>query len=208
MTKRRITQQQIDEVLSLGGKLPHRQIAERVHVSSCSVSRILSGKITAESPLCRSSRLKPVIIQNYPDMLPRELEEKFGVPQSTIRTWAIDLNLKHTPETIARRRLIYKSLNTDHLHTPEVISKSTARRRKTVLMEKFRIMSGMRQQTKLVISMLPKKTSASIRRLVYRYNYFRSETDFLTLHYDEQTRRTSREEYFSKRYGIKFISAI
>lgn len=208
MTKRRITQQQIDEVLSLGGKLPHRQIAERVHISSCSVSRILSGKITKEAPLCRSSRLKPVIIQNYPDMLPHELEEKFGVPQSTIRQWAIDLNLKHTPETIARRRSVYKNLKTDHLHTPEVISRRSAKRRKTVLMEKFRIMSGMRQQTKLVISMLPRKTSSSIRHLVSRYSYFRSETDSLALHYDEQTRRTSREEYFSRRYGIKFISAI
>ena len=208
MTKRRITQQQIDEVLSLGGKLPHRQIAERVHISSCSVSRIRSGKITKEAPLCRSSRLKPVIIQNYPDMLPCELEEKFGVPQSTIRQWARQLKLKHTPETIERRKERYKNMKTEQLNTPEIISKRSAKRRKTMLMERFRIMSGMRQQTKLVISMLPRKTNSSIRHLVSRYNYFRSETDCLTLHYDGQTRRTSREEYFSRRYGIKFISAI
>ena len=208
MTRHRITQQQIDEVLSLRGTLLHRQIAEKVHISSGSVSRILSGIVTAEAPLCRSSRLKPVIIQNYPDMLPRELEEKFGVPQFTIRQWARQLKLKHTPETIERRKERYKNLKTDHLQTPEVISRRSARRRKTVLMEKFRIMSGMRQQTKLVISMLPRKTSSSIQHLVSRYSYFRSETDSLTLHYDKQTRRTSREEYFSRRYGIKFISAI
>lgn len=204
MTRHRITQQQIDEVLSLRGTLLHRQIAEKVHISSGSVSRILSGIVTVEAPLCRSIRLKPVIIQNYPYMLPRELEEKFGVPQSTIRQWARQLKLKHTPETIERRKERYKN----NLQTPEIISKRSAKRRKTMRMERFRIMSGMRQQTKLRISILPKKTSNSIRRLVTLHNYFRSETDSLTLHYDEQTRRTPNEEYFSRRYGIKFISAI
>ena len=208
MTRHRITQQQIDEVLSLRGTLLHRQIAEKVHISSGSVSRILSGIVTVEAPLCRSSRLKPVIIQNYPDMLPRELEEKFGVPQSTIRQWARQLKLKHPPETIERRKERYKNMKTEHLNTPEIISKRSAKRRKTMRMERFRIMSGMRQQTKLWISILPKKTSNSIRRLVTLHNYFRSETDSLTLHYDEQTRRTPNEEYFSRRYGIKFISAI
>lgn len=208
MTRHRITQQQIDEVLSLRGTLLHRQIAEKVHISSGSVSRILSGIVTVEAPLCRSSRLKPVIVQNYPYMLPRELEEKFGVPQSTIRQWARQLKLKHTPETIERRKERYKNMKTEHLNTPEIISKRSAKRRKTMRMERFRIMSGMRQQTKLRISILPKKTSNSIRRLVTLHNYFRSETDSLTLHYDEQTRRTPNEEYFSRRYSIKFISAI
>lgn len=93
--------------------------------------------------------------------------------------------------------------------TPEVrekISRTIKRLRK---MERIRVMSGMKQETKYPVSLIPPKTVKAAYRLRYRRNYF-ADTDVAdryTLFYDEHTRRSRREEYFTRKYGLKFRQA-
>ena len=92
------------------------------------------------------------------------------------------------------------------LSTPEMVAKRFESLRRTLLMERFRVMSGEKQQTKRRISRLPSKTYGRTFYLRSKYNYFSDGTGKHpdVLYYDSETRRAPNEEYFTRKYGIKF----
>lgn len=81
-------------------------------------------------------------------------------------------------------------------------------RKKIFRSERRRMMAGEAQRTKLKINLLPRSTQYVVARLKNRLAYFHADGDpFLTLCYDQQTRRTPNEAYFTEKYGIRFVPA-
>lgn len=92
----------------------------------------------------------------------------------------------------------------------EVRHKSRAKASATIgrlyRMERFRIRSGMSQQTKRVFNEYPKRVKAYVYNAVYRRHYFHCEDEpFDVLYYDDKTLRTPNEALMAKRYGVKFV---
>lgn len=73
--------------------------------------------------------------------------------------------------------------------------------------ERQRLRWGMPQQTKLKVIQEPKKTHMAMNRLTGIYHYFVNCRYPFTVFYDEQTRRTTKEHYFEKKYGLRFVAA-
>lgn len=73
--------------------------------------------------------------------------------------------------------------------------------------ERKRLRWGMPQQTKLKVIQEPRKTHMAMTRLTGIYHYFVDCRYPFTVFYDEQTRRTTKEDYFKKKYGLRFVAA-
>lgn len=75
--------------------------------------------------------------------------------------------------------------------------------------ERLRLMSGMKQETKMKVSLLPKRIRRAISNQCSCRNYFYiGEIINCTLYYDGNTQRSLKtERILAKRYGIKFVPA-
>ena len=75
-----------------------------------------------------------------------------------------------------------------------------------MMMERFRVMSGLPQKTKMRIATRPTKAYKAIWYLVNMRNYFRDIEvgGRFTLYYDEQTKRSGKEDYYTKSCGLTF----
>lgn len=75
-------------------------------------------------------------------------------------------------------------------------------------MERFRIMSGEKQQTKLkVCRNITRRASIHKYMMIKDCNYFAIEGEVNTICYDEQTRRSMKREATARRYGLKVEAA-
>lgn len=92
---------------------------------------------------------------------------------------------------------------------PEVKRKMLETRRRTIMMERFRVMSGLPQKTRMRIATQPVKVYKTIWYLENMRNYFRDIEvgGRFTLYYDEQTKRSGKEEYYAKSFGLTFKKA-
>lgn len=144
----------------------------------------------------------------YPTMSAREIEAKFNIPKARVIAIAERLGLKHTPETEERlqKKIRERSLGA---RTPESFRRQVETWKKNRKMEHLRVMSGMKQQTKFRFAKMPERIYKAIWHLETKYNYFRDEEvgGLYTLFYDEQTRRSTKEHLYIKRYGLKFKEA-
>ena len=75
-------------------------------------------------------------------------------------------------------------------------------------MERFRIISGEKQQTKLkVCKNITRRASIHKYMMIKDCNYFAIEGEVNTICYDEQTRRSMKREATARRYGLKVEAA-
>ena len=75
-------------------------------------------------------------------------------------------------------------------------------------MERFRIMSGEKQQTKLkVCRNITRRASIHKYMMIKDCNYFAIEGEVNTICYDEQTRRSMKREATARRLGLKVEAA-
>lgn len=75
-------------------------------------------------------------------------------------------------------------------------------------MERFRIISGEKQQTKLkVYKNITRRASIHKYMMIKDCNYFAIEGEVNTICYDEQTRRSMKREATARRYGLKVEAA-
>lgn len=87
------------------------------------------------------------------------------------------------------------------------VPKRAATLRRVYVAERFRMFSGMPQQTKLRINCHPKHVRDFVYRAVSTHGYFHCEGEpFDVLYYDEDTRRFVREAQLAEKYGVKFIN--
>lgn len=73
--------------------------------------------------------------------------------------------------------------------------------------ERRRIESGQEQKVGHALRQEPLHIQRTIARLAGRYSYFRNAKYPYTLFYDEQTRRTTNEQYFTDKYNLRFVDA-
>lgn len=120
-----------------------------------------------------------------------------------------ELGLKYPKEwTESQKKISQKNLVNSH--TKEVHAKIGKSRSKTYEKEKLRVKYGLEQKTKLRISKISRKVYYAKRSLIYKFNYFMIDGDEYALGYDSETRRIVdkpkyNEEYYSNKYGLKFI---
>lgn len=151
--------------------------------------------------------LKEITIREYPYSSAGEIAARHGVCSGSVWYWAKKLNLQQTDETKARilektRGRIANTIKTN----PEAKRKSMETKKRTWMMERFRVMSGLPQKTKMRIAMRPTKVYKAIWYLVNMRNYFRDIEvgGRFTLYYDEQTKRSGKEDYYTKSCGLTF----
>lgn len=151
--------------------------------------------------------LRDVAIREYPYFSTREIATKYGVRHSSVQYWVGKLKLQHTDETRVRiSQRASEQLRRFNSGHPEITRKRSASMRHTAMMERFRVMSGLPQKTKMRIAVRPMKVHKTIWYLVNSRNYFRDIEvgGRFTLYYDEETRRSDREEHYTKSLGLTF----
>lgn len=151
--------------------------------------------------------LKDTVIREYPHSSAGEIAARHGVRHSSVEYWARKLNLQHTDETKARiTEKIYGRIAHITKTDPEVKRKSIETKKRTWMMERFRVMSGLPQKTKLRVATRPVKVYKAIWYLVNMRNYFRDIEvgGRFTLYYDNETKRSGKEDYYTKSCGLTF----
>lgn len=148
-----------------------------------------------------------VIRELYPAHSASEVANILGVTKAAVNNMARRLGVRHTKETDDR---ILKE-NVSRMLSPDTIKKRSNSLRKTLRLEKFRILSGGQQKTKRKFKVVANKQLCAKYYLCRQYNYFYDQDagDILLVFYDKDTRRmpTEREKYYSSKYGIKFEQA-
>ena len=66
---------------------------------------------------------------------------------------------------------------------------------------------GEKPATHQNLSIYPYKTRVAKKGLRLNHNYFYDDDDYMILYYDSETQRSTKEDYFKKKYGFKFIEA-
>ncbi|WP_370790467.1 hypothetical protein [Leyella stercorea] len=82
-------------------------------------------------------------------------------------------------------------------------------KKRTWMMERFRVMSGLPQRTKMRIATRPIKVHKAIWYLENMRNYFRDIEvgGKFTLYYDDETKRSGKECYYAQQLGLTFKKA-
>lgn len=186
---------------------PRTKVAQAASLGISTVYAIVRahGGVIDRTLSCPSPERHALIAEHYPTMSAGEISVRFGIPKSTVIRLASRLGLKHDAPTSERLRqkcadAIARS------RTPEVFGAIAAKMKRVRAMERFRMMSGMPQQTRLRISLLSPKAQRAVTRLCREYGYFRHTATggHFTLYYDAHTRRTPLEHIYTARYRVIF----
>ena len=196
-----------DYVIAHINDRPRTNVAEHCGISLGTVYRIVrknGGEIKSELTKKRDG-IEEQIVNMYPTMSSSEIAKELGIGKTTVARWARRLGVHHTQETImklqdktswrldyARRQLDYKAIH--------------KKRSRTRRMEEWRVLSGLPQQTKFKVKVIPERIYKAMWTLSKKYNYF-FDRDSAILYYDSQTKRRPNEQYYVDKYGIKFEQA-
>lgn len=149
--------------------------------------------------------IEDTIRKLWPIMSASEIAKATGISKSVVICWKNKLGVEHTSETKARlkeqrnEKFRLAKLTTDR-------SKMTEAWKHTRRMDEWRVMGGMKQKTKFRISVIPQRICRVLWYLGKRYNYF-YESNMAVAYFDSQTTRAKNEDYFTKKYGIRFERA-
>ncbi len=188
-----------------------RALADELGISICSLYRYARKLgVKLDPTRCRKQEgVEDMIRKYYPHYSSREIAEMqpegIKLTKSRVLRWAKLLGVKHTPETEARIKEKYKR-NLELSHVEECIQRRNAKRLRTIHMERFRLLSGMKPETKMNLRTAPDRIFGIGWYLENRYSYIRT-TDPYIFWYDGDTRRTTKEYLYTKRYGFKFKAA-
>lgn len=195
---------------------PRTKVAQAIGISMTSLYKYIrrhGGKMDY-SISRRNPEWERIVRENYATMSGHEIERKFGIPINRANTIAHSLGLSHSEETKARlkeecrqrmrknrRKLDYKAL----------MAKMKAQRRK----DEMRIWEGKKPLHNYKLKSMPTKAYKAKWHLMKNYGYFEVGTDAFTLGYDTDTSRVINracehakfnEDYYSRRYGLKFVA--
>lgn len=150
---------------------------------------------------------KTMIKEMYPTHSASEIAAILGITKSAVNNAAKRMGVKHTEETV--ERILRENISKSQEH--DARAKKSKRLRRTIKIDKFRILSGQQPLTKRKFKQANNKELCAKHYLIRRYYYF-CDKDFgetLTLFFDKETKRLlpDRERYYSKKYHIKFVHA-
>jgi len=147
------------------------------------------------------------IIELYPNHTSKEIAAKLNISRTTVNFYARKHNIQHTERLQEEmRRMQFQNLNSMQAIKKRREKIKTVKRR-LYIMERFRVMSGERQKTKVRISTVSVATRKVISKYINEYGYFQVEGKPYNLYYDSETRRTKTEKYISGKYKLKFLNA-
>lgn len=127
----------------------------------------------------------------YPTMSAMEMVKNFGLncDYTTVNRYARLLGVK---KNASFRAAWSKKIGNSH--------------RRTYMMEQLRVQAGMSKRTGKRVRTCPKRVYRARHFLIQRHGYIRTD-DILVLLYDSGTKRSRREERYTKLLGIRFLPA-
>lgn len=149
-----------------------------------------------------------IVREHFPTMTERMIVARFDIPLTSIHRIVVKYGFVHSPEF--QRKLTEDSVRRMRaLHADKNVQKKINDiKRRQYIMEKFRVLSGLPQKTNIRVKVLSKHLNCARANLRSRHNYFVVKGDDpLVICYDSKTRRTPNEQYYSEKYGFKFIQA-
>lgn len=136
----------------------------------------------------------------------REISELLDIPISTILRQVSKFGLEHDEETKIRiRKERNKSLR--NYWNKEKYANKGRKLHMQYKMDELRVMSGKPQETRLRIRKLSPKALNAKMYLRRSCNYFYSDGEPFVLYYDSETKRHPKEEYYTRKFGFKFVCA-
>lgn len=187
---------------------PRYRIAEKAGISTSTLYRIIrdNGGEMRHALSKRNPEIENVVRTMFPTMSGSEIQQQTGFLKGRIEKIARELGVKHTPETLERLKRKTAACIT-MAHTAEAKSRANRSRLKTIRIERFRVLSGQKQHTKLRIAKTSMRTYKAKWHLQKYYNYFTVDGDdpYIMI-YDDDTRRANENFYIDK-YGLKFVRA-
>ena len=205
MLTRKITQAQVDYVLAHINDRPRRKVAEAAGLSITTVYLIVrehGGELRHDLSTKREG-IEDTVRAYYPTMTAPEICARFGYSKTRVNMWARRLGVKHSAETEERirqenmARLVEAKKHIDY----KAMGERLKRKRRY---DELRVMSGLRPLTKFRMRAIQPKAYKAKWSLCRRQGYMEAEGAPYLLLYDDTTRRSKNESYYTKKYGIKF----
>lgn len=207
------TREQTEYVIANIGILRPSEICRRTGMRQNVVHEIIrrhkAGLPQSYIRFEEAQRKRDYIAQNWGNKSVREIANDLRFSSSLTLDIACSMGLI-TPEERDAEKENFRRCKFDALSSESLLKKKAETIKKKYRMERFRMMSGLPQETKWRVSLIPKRIRGAMWRIVRKYNYFKPDTDTCTLYYDSQTKRLPNdykynEEYYIKKYGIEFV---
>lgn len=203
---RRLTSEQLEYIKAHINDYPRKKVAKNAGVTIHTLYRYveLFGGNKKDKQLGQSTIDKIASLYEYKTAT--EISKMLNVPKSTIMGYAWKLRLQHNEETL-HRISDERGKSLMAYWTEARYKEKGAKHHRKYKAEELRILSGKPQLTKLKIRKLYPKALNAKMYLRKRYNYFYSDGEPFVLCYDKETKRHPKEQYYSDKFGFKFVAA-
>lgn len=203
---RRLTKEQIDYIKVHINDYPRKEVAKAAGVTLHTLYKYITilGGTKIDNKLNKETIRK--ISDMYKTMTAREISELLDIPISTIMRQVSKFGLEHDEEKKIRiRKERNKSLR--NYWNKEKYASKGRKLHMQYKMDELRVLSGKPQETRLRIRKLSPKALNAKMYLRKSYNYFYSDGEPFVLCYDAETKRHPKEEYYTRKFGFKFVCA-
>lgn len=203
---RKLTQEQMDYIKAHINDYPRKEVAKTAGVTAHTLYKYIAilGGTKIDNKLNKETIRK--ISDMYKTMTAREISELLDIPISTILRQVSKFGLEHDEETKIRiRKERNKSLR--NYWNKEKYASKGRKLHMQYKMDELRVLSGKPQETRLRIRKLSPKALIAKMYLRKSYNYFYSDGEPFILCYDAETKRHPKEEYYTRKFGFKFVCA-
>lgn len=207
MKGKKITQKQIDYVLSHFRDCTRKKLAKDAGMSMASLYLILGRyRLNSDKEKEKKEKEEQQLRKLFPNHESKEIAHILGITASAVRKRAKRLNLKRSDEFIKKGKAKKRETLASNVRKSD--KKKRVRTWKLHRrMDEIRFMSGMPQKTKFRMKVYPKKTYTAMYYLCRTYGYEFSDSDYFELIRPEpynKERFAKVEEYHSNKYKIKF----
>lgn len=185
---------------------PRKEVAKTAGVTAHTLYKYIAilGGTKLDNKLNKETIRK--ISDMYKTMTAREISELLDIPISTTLRQVSKFGLEHDEETKNRiRKERNKSLR--NYWNKEKYASKGRKLHMQYKMDELRVLSGKPQETRLRIRKLSPKALNAKMYLRKSYNYFYSDGEPFVLCYDAETKRHPKEEYYTRKFGFKFVCA-
>lgn len=203
---RRLTEEQLKYIKAHVNDFPRKEVAEKAGITVQTLHRYIN-RYGAKKKCHKLSKETIAKIQDlYITMTAKEISEKLNIPKATIQCLVCKHGFKHNEKTLdrisrERRKPLSKYWN------EERYAEKGMRMHIMYKMDEIRVMSGMPQKTRLRMRKLTNRALNAKMYLKKKYNYFYSKGEPFVLCFDEDTKRSKREQYYTEKFGFQFINS-
>lgn len=200
-----ITPEQREYIVEHYGKIPVLEMAKMFGVCDMTIYKLLKkeGVDTRKHHVPLQKEEIEKVIELYPNTPNEEIARIVNRKIWEILRVKKLYKLKKSHEYIHSVRVE----NLKKVDRAKSLAAAQAGFRKKYKRAVFEKLSGMKPTTKLKVSLIPRRISMIIYNIKRRHNYFQVEGEPYTFYYDEDTKRSNKEEYYINKYEFKFKKA-